>query len=86
MAEAETAMTASMASLEAAMKELGEEEEGGRYGPLAGAMEAVIKAKAFAHFLTTGALLAKAEVPFSNYDEYIPGVIGFANELQVKNL
>jgi len=40
----------------------GDEEEGARYGPLAGAMEASIKAKAFAHFLSTGALLQKSEV------------------------
>jgi hypothetical protein len=41
---------------------VGEEEDGGRYGPLAGAMERLIQAKSFAHFLSTGALLPKSEV------------------------
>ena len=41
---------------------IGEEEDGGRYGPLAGAMERLIQAKSFAHFLSTGARLPKSEV------------------------
>ena len=65
------------------MTELGEEAEAGiRYGPLSGAMESVIKAKALAHFLRTGALLRRSDVCWASYDEYIPGVIAFANELQ----
>ena len=45
------------------MTELGEEAEAGiRYGPLSGAMESVIKAKALAHFLRTGALLWRGDV------------------------
>ena len=65
------------------MTELGEEAEAGiRYGPLSGAMESVIKAKALAHFLRTGALLRRSDVCWASYDEFIPGVIAFANELQ----
>ena len=82
LAKAQQAITPAEASPNAAMKELGDEDEGARYGPLAGAMEAVIKAKAFAHFLSTGTLLPLAAVSFAAYDEYLPGVIGFANELQ----
>ena len=55
-----------------------------RQGLFSSAVEAYIKASSMLNFFETGLLLRMATVPFAMNEEYLGGVIGFAQELQAR--
>jgi hypothetical protein len=61
-----------------------ESDEDIRYGIMSSALETYIRASALLHFFETGRLIRMADLPFTKNEEYLAGVIGFSQELQVK--
>jgi len=58
-----------------------EEEPTLRKGSFAGGIEEYCEGRIFQHFLQTGNLLKKSEIPIANMNEYLGGILDFTGEL-----